>query len=53
MHHTKVEPLLEGILVSVVMEEVVAVKQAETGDETVDSFTNGHSLQPKGLVVLG
>ena len=53
MDYTKAEQLLEGIVVSVVMEEGVAVKQAETGDKTVDGFMNSHSLQPEGLVVLG
>ena len=53
MYHPKAEQLLEGIVVSVIMEEAVSVKQTETGNKTVDGFTNRHSLQPEGLVVLG
>jgi len=52
MNHTKPEPRLERIVVSVVMKKMMTVKQAQGGNEAVDGFSNSHSLRSEGLVML-
>jgi len=44
MNHTKPEPRLERIVVSVVMKKMMTVKQAKCGNEAVDGFSNSHFL---------
>ena len=44
MNHTKPEPRLERIVVSVVMKKMMTVKQAKCGNEAVDGFSNSPFL---------
>ena len=52
MDNAKTQSLFEWIVASVVMQKLVAVKQAEAGNEAIDRFTNVHSLQSESLVML-
>ena len=52
MDDAEAQSLLEWIVVPVVMQKMVTVKQAETGNEAVNHLSNGHSVQSEGLVVL-
>ena len=52
MDDAEAQSFLEWIVVPVVMQKMVTVKQAETGNEAVNGLSNGNSLQSEGLVVL-
>lgn len=52
MDDAEAQSLLEWIVVPVIMQKMVTVKQAEAGNEAVNRLTNCNSLQSEGLVVL-
>ena len=52
MDDAEAQSLLEWIVVPVVMQKMVIVKQAETGNEALNRLSNCHSVQSEGLVVL-
>jgi|HubBroStandDraft_1064217.scaffolds.fasta_scaffold246626_1 hypothetical protein len=53
MNHAQSEVLLERLEVAVVVKQLVALLNAESGDDAVGGLAYGHSLAPQRAKVLG